>query len=599
MAKPDVAPLRNNNRSGAVDRELPMKLAEALKLAMLAQRGKGSLLSGFLAAGVNPLHLKTFVVAELSLLVPDRRVEVESGLYGDLLGNLRRFSVRDFEFGIVLIEWTDLDPRLGLRSAARWSESELAEILATASSRAIQFEQALKESCQRVPLAISLPTLPLPPFSFVPGWQTSRFDLELKVILQSLSASVCQLGGVRVLGSQMLDMNSPLAERFDIESEIFTGFPYRLPHASALGGCLAQLVRRSAPKKGLITDLDDTLWRGILGEDGIEGISWDLEHGSQMHAFYQRFLGALASEGVLIGIASKNDRALVEDALRRSDLALSPNMIFPVQAHWSPKSQSVATILETWNVGANSVVFVDDSPLELGEVNAAYPEMECLQFPARDNAAIYDLMLRLRDIFGRDAVLEEDSIRLESIRRASIGSARGTVASPTAFIENLEAEIKFNSSEIPMDPRALELVNKTNQFNLNGKRYSEASWHRFLLDPASFLLVASYRDKFGPLGKIAVLGGYQTERKLTINTWVMSCRAFSRRIEHKCLAELVTMFDPDEIEFEYSRTERNGPLSDFLAEIGGQALSSRYTISRGVLEAGMDKWLSPQETVNG
>ncbi len=345
-------------------------------------------------------------------------------------------------------------------------------------------------------------------------------------------------------------MVSPLTGRFDVESELLTGFPYRLPHASALANLLAQFVRRPTPKKGLITDLDDTLWRGLLGEVGIEGISWDLDHHTQMHAFYQRMLGALASEGALLGIASKNEPSLVESALGRKDLALSPTAFFPVEVSWGAKSQAVARILKTWNVAPDSVVFVDDSPLELAEVKASHPQMECIQFPTKDAAAIYDLTLRLRDLFGKSAILEEDSIRAQSIRRSHAVAKPydAAMASPTNFLENVEAELTFNFNKTPLDPRALELVNKTNQFNLNGKRYTEASWQNYFRDLDSFLLVASYTDKYGPLGKIAVIAGRQNGRKLNIDTWVMSCRAFSRRIEYMCLEQLFAKFDVDEIE---------------------------------------------------
>ena len=98
---------------------------------------------------------------------------------------------------------------------------------------------------------------------------------------------------------------------------------------------------------------------------------------------------------------------------------------------------------------------------------------------------------------------------LESIRRSHAGMAvHSRVAkAPTSFLEQIEADISFNFTKSPLDPRALELVNKTNQFNLNGKRYTQGSWHNYFLDPESFLLLVSYKDKFGPLGKIAVIAG--------------------------------------------------------------------------------------------
>jgi len=355
-----------------------------------------------------------------------------------------------------------------------------------------------------------------------------------------------------------------------------------------------------APKKGLITDLDDTLWRGVLGEVGIDGISWDLDHHSQMHSLYQRLLGAFSTEGVLIAAASKNEASLVQKAFRREDFALRPNSIFPMEVSWGPKSESVGRILKTWNVGPDSVVFVDDSALELAEVKASHPEVECIQFPTQDSVAVYELLFRLRDLFGKSTISQEDSIRVETVRSSHAGLAvyEAGKAAPTGFLEQIEADISFNFSKSPLDPRALELVNKTNQFNLNGKRCTEASWYNYFLDPTSFLMLVSYKDKFGPLGKIAVIAG-RRNRKLNVDMWVMSCRAFSRRIEHRCLEELFAKFDVDEIELDYLQTDRNTPLSQFLTEILGVAPSPKCTISRRALATRYEAFRRLQETTNG
>jgi FkbH-like protein len=578
-----------------------MRLVEALEIIKgLKQRSAGAF-TCYLATGINPLHLATFLSAELGLLFTDRKIEIQHGLYGDIFGNVGRLAKAQADTGIVLIEWADLDARLGIRSSAVWSPSVCVDIVATVRARASEIQRTIEGACQSTPLVVCFPTLPLPPISFVPGWQASSLEIELNAIIQSFRSQVSQCAQVRVLSPQRLDIVSPLRERFDVESELLTGFPYRLAHASALAGLLARLTRRPTPKKGLITDLDDTLWRGILGEVGIEGISWDLDNHSQMHAFYQRMLGALAAEGVLLGIASKNERSLVESAFGRKDLALSPTIFFPLEVSWGPKSEAVARILKTWNVGPDSVVFVDDSPLELAEVNASHPEVESIQFPTNNSVAIYDLALRLRDLFGKSAILEEDSIRAQSIRRSHAYSNEYEAARvmPTSFLKDVEAEVSFNFNKTPLDPRALDLVNKTNQFNLNAKRYTETSWQDYFRNPASFLLVASYTDKYGPLGKIAVVAGRHDGRKLSIDTWVMSCRAFSRRIECMCLEELFAKFGIDEIKFDYVRTDRNGPLREFLGEVLGEAPSSGCAISRQLLETRSKIVRETQEMTNG
>lgn len=578
-----------------------MRLFEALTILRHTIQRQGEPFSCFLAAGFNTLHLSTLLTAELNLIFSDRNIRLGNGLYGDLVGNVNRLAKMDADAGIVLLEWADIDARLGFRSSVTWSPAVCADIIDTVRERAFEIQDAINKASLRMPVVVSFPTLPLPPTTIVPGWQAGSIDIELNTIMQAVRAQVVRQSQVRMLSAQRLDLTSPLHERLDVESELLSGFPYQLAHASVLANLLARLTLQPTPKKGLITDLDDTLWRGILGEVGVERISWDLDHHTQMHAFYQRFLGTLGSEGVLLGVASKNEPSLVEAALGRKDLAVLPEAFFPLEVGWGRKSEAVARILKAWNVGPDSVVFIDDSPLELAEVKEAHPEVECIQFPTKDSSGIYELTLRLRDLFGKSTILEEDTIRAQSIRRSCsmAKTYEGVNSASDSFLEHLQAEISFSFSKAPIDPRSLELVNKTNQFNLNGKRFTEAAWIDYLRRPDSFLAMASYRDKFGTLGKIAVVAGREHHRELRIDAWVMSCRAFSRRIEYTCLKELFDRFDVDVISFDFVRTERNGPLREFLAALLGSTPDSGCIISRQLVESRLKFIQEPQEISNG
>jgi FkbH-like protein len=366
-----------------------------------------------------------------------------------------------------------------------------------------------------------------------------------------------------------------------VKSDLVTGFPYALHHASALGQLLAKLIHNRPPMKGLITDLDDTLWAGVVGEDGVDGISWHLDRHSQLHGLYQQFVASLAGAGVLVGVASKNDAAVVSQAFERDDLLVSKDDIFPFETHWSQKSESVRRILQVWNVGADSVLFIDDSPMEIAEVQANFPQMECRLFPKNDYQGTLDLLKHLRDMFGRWIVTEEDSLRLSSIRESGTWRGLGESAemSSDAFLKSAEACIVFDGGHATGDTRALELVNKTNQFNLNGKRFSESEWRQFFTDPDAFMIMASYKDKYGRLGKIAVMMGKMRGKNVHLDGWVLSCRAFSRRIEHQCLKYLFDAMGANEVTFGYQTTPRNGPIQEFLTGLlaGPPATGARLT----------------------
>ena len=564
-----------------------MNLLEALELLKLPVSEPVSDQRIFLECGFTPLHLKTFLAAQMRLCFPKDRIEIKTGLYGDLAGNLERVQPSGRSVVCVVIEWADFDQRLGIRSLGGWASIDIPDIVESAQREAERLTYLMKQLVDRVPICLSTPTLPLPPIFTTRGEHAHHHECQLREIPASLATSLSAYGRVRLLNGQRLDELSPLGRRFDAKGEITSGFPYRLEHASILAELLATLIRDRPPKKGLITDLDDTLWSGILGEIGVEGVSWDMAGHSHMHGLYQQFLASLASAGVLLAVASKNDPVLGEQALSRSELLISKDSLFPVEINWGPKSRSVRRILETWNVAPDDAIFIDDSPMEVAEVRAAFPQMECIVFPKSDNQAIWDLLKQLRDSFGKGIVSPEDEIRLRSIRAAS------PLRSPTLeqglgaddFLRNLEATITFHLGSDAGDHRAFELINKTNQFNLNGRRLSESEWLGFFRDSAAFLLTASYEDKYGPLGKIAVVVGKIDGRKLYVDSWVMSCRAFSRRIEYQCLNYLFEKLDVDEIVFDLEVTPRNGPLQEFFAELLGGPIGPGISIRKAVLNS--------------
>jgi FkbH-like protein len=172
-------------------------------------------------------------------------------------------------------------------------------------------------------------------------------------------------------------------------------------------------------------------------------------------------------------------------------------------------------------------------------------------------------MAQLRDLFGKPNLTDEDRFRAASLQ-ASHQLNSGSRYTSSDFVRQIEAELTLDYRIDFEDIRAFDLVNKTNQFNLNGRRFTQSEWRAHLERPGSFMVTVSYKDRFGPLGKIAVLAGRQKKKTLEVSVWVMSCRAFSRFVEYHVLDRLCTHFAVDAFEFKYERTERNGPLQQFL-----------------------------------
>jgi len=559
-----------------------MKLLEALEILKRPISEPASTRELCLECGFTPLHFKTFLAAHLRLVFPQSHIEIRTGLYGDLAGNLERLQASGGSVICAVIEWADLDPRLGIRSLGSWRSTDIPDIVESARRQSERVSRYVKRLAEGLSVYVSLPTLPLPPIFVTRASQVHHDECELREIAASLATSLSACQRVKVVNAQRLDEISPFGERLDPKAEISSGFPYGLQHASRLAELIATLIQDLPPKKGLITDLDDTLWAGILGEVGVEGVSWDTSSDAHVHGLYQRFLESLATAGVLLAAASKNDSSLVEHALARKDILLPRDALFPLEIDWGPKSASVRRILKQWNIAPDDVVFIDDSPMEVAEVHAAFPQMECVVFPKSDYQPLWEFLKQLRDRFGKDSVSSEDQIRLDSIR--SVAAFRDLLQTPgldaTEFLRNAEATISFSLKADVRDSRAFELINKTNQFNLNGKRLSRSDWLNFLQNPGAFLLTATYEDKYGPLGKVAVVMGNNDGSKLHVRSWVMSCRAFSRRIEHQCLKYLFENTGVDEMVFDFEATPRNQPIQDFFAALFGGPASPSFSIDR-------------------
>lgn len=555
-----------------------MNITHALEILRNAPKG-ANIFEVRLACGFTPLHLQTFLGAHLQKRMKDREVRVTPGLFGSLVQTVDECSRTENTNLVVAIEWADLDPRLGYRAFHVWNANTVSDIIATSKVSLERLLRILRGMAGRNSVVLSGPTLPIAPIFHTNSWYVSEAESVLHAALGEFESRALQ-EGIKVVSQSKLAAASPLATRYDFKSDLLLGIPYSLAHADTLAEALAYLMNPLPPKKGIITDLDDTLWAGLAGEVGPEGVQWDLEHHAGLHAWYQMLLASLSEAGVLIGVASKNEPITVDRVFQRSDILLWPERVFPMEVHWYAKSGSVSRILQKWNISADAVIFVDDSPAELAEVAAAHPGIECIQFPTKDYVAGLQMLLRLRDLCGKEQLSKEDAVRLQSIRASAEFLTEEGEEISEDFLKQADAVIEFEDQPSEAGGRALELVNKTNQFNLNGIRYTESEWRKELSQEDCCFLAADYRDRFGILGQIAVLVGHIDGECLRVRIWVMSCRAFSRRIEHRFVKELFERCPIERIQFDLARTEKNGPLRKFMQSLIGDENSSVLTRQR-------------------
>ncbi|WP_405163428.1 HAD-IIIC family phosphatase [Nocardia sp. NBC_01499] len=304
--------------------------------------------------------------------------------------------------------------------------------------------------------------------------------------------------------------------------------------ASAIADTIAADRGRSA--RCVVVDLDGTLWGGILGDDGIDGIRVGTGPDGEAFADFQRYLRALTERGVLLAVASKNDRDL---ALRA--IAEAPGMVLRVEdftyivADWRPKSEQLQEISDKIRLGLNSFAFVDDNPAECAQVVAAHPEVRALCLPA--SPAKFAAELAALPWLHPGSLSSEDFTRQRSYQALAAAERTATTDNLDEFLAGLEMVATIEPINSTTLDRAAQLIAKTNQFNLTTRRHTQTQVRKMAEDPQWFAATLRLRDRFADHGIVGVLlaeavGGGTVE----IDTLLLSCRVIGRNAENNLLA---------------------------------------------------------------
>ncbi len=308
-------------------------------------------------------------------------------------------------------------------------------------------------------------------------------------------------------------------------------------------------AQRGQLHKVLVTDLDGTLWDGIVSEGGVDAID---PHGPG-RAAYRAWLRRLAKRGVLLAIASRNDRKVALAALERDDLGMTAEDFVAIEADWGAKSEMLKRIAARLRLGLDAFVFIDDRAEVRGEVRAALPEVTVPEMP--EDAARWVEFLAEQNLFEAAHITEDDRLRAASLKAETTRTAAAEALSPEAYIASLEQELLPE----PLGPhnlaRAAQLTQRCNQFNMRGIRHTEAE----LVGKSGW--VYRLKDKYGDLGIVSAVvleGSF-------IETWVLSCRALNRGVEALILNHLKAQ---GPLCGEYRPTERNARCRDLYAQYG-------------------------------
>ncbi len=326
-------------------------------------------------------------------------------------------------------------------------------------------------------------------------------------------------------------------------------------------------------KKVLVLDCDNTLWGGIQGEDGPDGIELgeDTRTG-RVFREVQRLVKSLAREGVLLAICSKNNPDDVAQVLEsHPDMELRAVNFSAIRVNWDSKAENLRAIARELNVGLDSLVFVDDSEFELGAVRLALPEVETLRVPAQ--LSEYPAALRAaRPLFFSFARTGEDLARTDMVRTEAVRrDAMAAFASNEDFLRSLELRLSIRQGDAVGLPRAAQLILKTNQFNLNGRRHTEAELVQRLSDAQARPVSVAVADRFGDYGVTGIALLAVAERRMTIETLLLSCRVLGRQVERVFMDWLVATAraeGAESIVAEYRATPKNLQVAPFLIAAG-------------------------------
>jgi FkbH-like protein len=319
------------------------------------------------------------------------------------------------------------------------------------------------------------------------------------------------------------------------------------------------------PKKVLVTDLDNVVWCGLIADEGLDGIAFEPVGRGYRHFVYQTFLRRLQRQGTLLAAVTRNDQDVALAPFRSGRMPLREEDFVAIVGSYRAKSAQICELAQRLELGLDSFVFVDDNPLELAEVSLQLPVVRSMTYPQHDND-LAAFLEELGSLFRHCDITAEDRERTELYRRRIEGMVPSDIsgADLTRFLQDLKMTLTIHDRGRGDRTRVVQLINKTNQFNLNGRRVTDEQV-RAIVDGGGRLYSATLADRTGNHGEILAC---LVAADGTVTSFVLSCRVFQRRVEYAFLAWLAAQPSPPR-GLQWASTPRNTPFQQFLCEIAG------------------------------
>jgi FkbH-like protein len=327
-------------------------------------------------------------------------------------------------------------------------------------------------------------------------------------------------------------------------------------------------IAEGATKKLVAVDLDNTLWGGIVGDIGWEGLALG-GHDPVGEAFvdFQKALKSLRSRGILLAIVSKNNESVALEAIdKHPEMVLRRDDFSAWRINWNDKAQNLLEILADLNLGVNSIVFIDDNPAERARIAESLKEVHVPDWPI--DPLEYRAALTNLNCFDSMAISKEDLQRAQMYQaERQREAAKLSLGTLDEWLKTLDMRVRVEALSISNLPRAAQLLNKTNQMNLQTRRMSESEFLAWSQHPERWIWVMHVEDRFGSQGLTGLLSAEKVDSRLRIVDFILSCRVMGRKIEFAMLA-VACQHAIDSgctgVDIHYEETEKNHPCLEFL-----------------------------------
>lgn len=416
-------------------------------------------------------------------------------------------------------------------------------------------------------LIVSTPPYPfLPEFEVLNLGQGASGMVVYQEALHLWTEEMSKLKRVQLLDLHGLLLNTGLKNAYDVRKWYLYHQPYTEIFWQEIGTQIGRIIsaEKISPKKCIVLDCDDTLWGGIVGEDGLQGIRLGDEFPGKAFCDFQRYLLWLKNNGIFLTIVSKNNPDDVFEVFDKHDaMVLSRKDIAAFEIGWESKVEGIKRIAKKLNIGLDSLVFIDDSAKEIGEVRDRLSEVTCLLTP--EELAHLPGLLRKTDLFDTSEITDEDRKRTEMIVSEQSRLSLQEAMLEVDFRKSLKLEVHVFEMEKQHLARITQLINKTNQFNMTTIRRTQNEVEVLVKNKDFLVLGCEVKDRYGEYGLVGVAILKKKNKVCDIDTLLMSCRVLGRGAETAFIAKLAEsaeIIGCEEIYGHYISTPKNKMVRD-------------------------------------